>query len=244
MIAVLLAGGKGTRLRPLTYAVPKPLLPVGQRPLLENVILYLKQHGITEFIISVGYLGYQIKNYFGDGAKLGVKIDYVEEKEPLGTAGCLNLVRERLTETFILMGADNLTTLDLTKFIKFHKEHKGVATVALFEYSRKVEFGIYELDEDSSVKKFSEKPTFKHYAGTMIFCIEPSIFEFIPKTEKPELVNLTDHVLPKIIESGKKIFGYPFSDYWVDVGRLEEYNKMHNTQIFGETKKNDENKQD
>lgn len=235
MIAVILAGGKGTRLRPLTYAVPKPLLPVGQKPLLENVILYLKEHGITEFIISVGYLGYQIKNYFGDGEKLGVKIDYVEEKVPLGTAGCLNLIRDRLTETFILMGADNLTTLDLTKFIKFHKEHKGVATAALFEYSRKVEFGIYELNEDSSVSKFSEKPTFKHYAGTMIFCIEPSIFEFIPKTEKPKLLNLTDHIIPKLLESGKKVFGYPFRDYWVDVGRLEEYNKMHNAPLYGKT---------
>lgn len=233
MLAVLLAGGKGTRLRPLTYAVPKPLLPISQKPILEHIILYLKQHGISEFIISVGYLGYQIRNYFGDGANLGVKIEYIEEKEPLGTAGCLNLIRGRLKETFLLMGGDNLTTLDMSKFIGFHKKKGGILTAALFELSQRIDFGIYELDRAFAVKKFLEKPTFRHYAGTMIFCLEPEILEFIPQHDKPELVNLTDHILPKILSSGKKVYGYPFTDYWVDVGRIDDYNKINEAQIFG-----------
>ncbi|MBW6461686.1 MAG: nucleotidyltransferase family protein [DPANN group archaeon] len=240
MKAVILAGGKGTRLRPLTYAVPKPLLPINEKPMMEHIILHMKNHGITEFIISVGYLGYQIKNYFNDGSELGVKIEYITEETPLGTAGCLNLIKDKLTETFLLIGGDNLTNLNFTKFTEFHKKHDGILSVALFELRQKVEYGVYSLDEDKKITKFEEKPEFKFNAGTMIFCLEPEIFNFIPEINKDhqEPINITDHILPKLIESKKHIYGYPFCDYWIDVGRLSDYDKV-NGGILYESMKNE-----
>ncbi len=229
MKAVILAGGKGTRLRPLTYAVPKPLLPINEKPMMEHIILHMKSHGITEFIISVGYLGYQIKNYFKDGAEWGVKIEYSEEDTPLGTAGCLNPIKSKLTETFLLIGGDNLTNINFTKFIEFHKSHKGIVSVALFELRQKVEYGVYSIDKDKKITKFEEKPSFKYNAGTMIFCLEPEIFDFIPETDSknPKPINITDHILPKLIESNKSIYGFPFCDYWIDIGRLSDYDEVN-----------------
>jgi len=228
MKAVILAGGKGTRMRPLTYAIPKVLLPINERPMLEHIIYYLKEHGITEVIISIGYLAHQIKNYLGDGSKMGVKIEYIEEKEPLGTAGCLNLCRDKLTETFILMGGDNVTTMDLTEMIEFHKKKKAEATVGLFELQQSVEYGVYDIDKDNRVKGFQEKPTFTYLAGTMIFVLEPSVLDYVPKYQKmPKLVNLTDHILPQMLKEGRRIFGFPFSNYWVDVGRMSDFEKVN-----------------
>lgn len=232
MKAVILAGGKGTRLRPLTYAIPKPLLPINERPMLEHIILYLKKYGVTDIYITISYLGYQIKNYFNDGKDLGVNIKYVDEKKPLGTAGCLNLLKDELDDTFLLLGGDNLTTLEIDKFIEFHKKSKGVGTVALFKLEDKVEYGIYKLNEDSSVSEFLEKPTFIHLAGTMIFALEPEIFKFIPKNDEQSLINLTDHIIPKVLKDGARFMGYPFDGYWVDVGRLSDYEDAHTHEHF------------
>lgn len=232
MKAVILAGGKGTRLRPLTYAIPKPLLPINERPMLEHIILYLKRYGITDIYLTIGYLGYQIKTYFNDGSELGVNIKYIEEKKPLGTAGCLNLIKDELDDTFILIGGDNLSTLDLAKFIEFHKKSKSVGTVALFKLENKLEYGIYKLNEDSSVNEFLEKPTYVHLAGTMMFVLEPEIFKFIPENEGQSVINLTDDVIPKVLASGRKFSGYPFDGYWVDVGRLSDYEAAHGHNSF------------
>ncbi|MBW6451407.1 MAG: nucleotidyltransferase family protein [DPANN group archaeon] len=226
MKAVILAGGKGKRLRPLTYAIPKPLLPINERPILEHIILYLKKYDITDITISLGYLGYQIKNYFDDGSDLGVNIKYITEDTPLGTAGCLSKIKDTLNETFILMGGDNITNLDLNKFIEYHNEKKGVGTVALFEFEQPVEWGVYNLDNTGKVEKFLEKPRFKYLGGTMIFCLEPEIFDFFPDTFEGPL-NLTDHIIPKILEANKGFYGYPFNDYWLDIGRIEDYDKAN-----------------
>ena len=225
MKVVILAGGKGTRLRPFTNIVPKPLLPLKERPILEHIILYLKKHGITDIIISIGYLGYQIRNYFGDGSEWGVNINYVEEEKAMGHAGCLRLMKDQLTETFLLMGGDNITNLNLTEFIKFHKEKKGILSVALFEHTETIPWGVYDLDEDHAIEKFVEKPTITHKAGTMIFCLEPRIFDFIP--EDQDIVNLTDHIIPRLLKKGEKIYGFPFSDYWIDIGKLEDYKRVN-----------------
>jgi mannose-1-phosphate guanylyltransferase/phosphomannomutase len=224
MKAVILAGGKGTRLRPFTHIVPKSLLPFKDRPILEHIILYLKNYGITDIIITISHLGYQIKNYFGDGKDLGVHIEYFEEKEPLGTAGCLLPFRDQLTETFLVLGGDNITTLKLDEFMKFHREKGGVATIATFEFEEKTRWGIYELGRDDSVSRFLEKPTFRHNAGTMIFCLEPGIFRHIPSGKG--IVNLTDHVIPRILQSGDRIYGFKFSDFWLDIGSMDDYNKI------------------
>lgn len=222
MKAVILAGGKGTRLLPLTQAIPKPMLPIEGRPMLEQIILHLKKHGITEITLSIGYLGGQIKDYFKDGSELGVSIDYAEEREPLGTAGCLHALKSKLTDTFLLVGGDNLTNLDYTRFIASHKEKKADLSVALTEISIPVEFGIYEIDENQQVSSFKEKPVFKHLAGTMIFCIEPSVLAYVHEG----FSNLTSDILPLLLKDGRKIHGYSFSGFWADIGRMEDYRKF------------------
>jgi mannose-1-phosphate guanylyltransferase/phosphomannomutase len=226
MKAVILAGGKGTRLRPFTHIVPKPLLPFKERPILEHIILYLKNYGITDIIITLSHLGYQIRNYFGDGKELGVHIEYFEEKEPLGTAGCLIPFKDHLKETFLVLGGDNITALKLDEFMKFHKEKKGIATIAIFEFEEKTKWGIYELNHDCSISRFLEKPVFRHNAGTMIFCLEPEIFKYIPAGHG--IANLTDHVIPRLLQSGEKMFGFRFSDFWLDIGSMDDYSKILN----------------
>lgn len=226
MKAVILAGGLGTRLRPLTLDTPKPMLPLKGKPILEHVIEHLKAHGITDILITAGYKKEKIEGYFGDGSKFGVSIEYAEETKPLGTAGCLIPLKEKLNETFLLVGADNITKLDLSKFIAFHEEKKGLLSVALFEFKHKVEWGIYETDIDSKITGFTEKPEYVHHGGTMIFCVETSIFDHIPESEG--IVNLTDHVIPALLKKGEKVYGYPFTDFWVDIGSMEEYEKLNN----------------
>lgn len=226
MKAVILAGGKGTRLRPLTHKTPKPLLTIKNRTILEYVVEYLKSYGIRDLIITIGYRGEQIKTYFGDGKKFGVNIEYSVEKKPLGTAGCLVPIKNKLKETFILIGGDNLTKLDLKKFIEFHKEKGGILTAALFEFEEKSRWGIYNLDNDKSIRGFKEKPVFKYTAGTMIFCLEPEIFEHIPKNPK-EVVNLTDHTIPELLKKGINIFGFEFSDFWEDIGDHDDYERVN-----------------
>ncbi len=225
MKAVILAGGKGTRLRPYTYIVPKPLLPYKEKPILEHIIGQLKATGITDIIISIGYLGYQIRNYFGDGSNFGVKIEYSEEKAPLGTAGCLNLVKDKIDGTFLLFGGDNLTNaLDLKDFINYHKRKKAILTAAIFELVEKLKYGIYDVDSSGKIIGFREKPETKHLAGTMIFCMEPEIFRHIPERGA---ANLTDHVMPKLLKSKENVCGYIFRGEWVDIGSPDDYNKVN-----------------
>lgn len=226
MKAVILAGGKGKRIRPLTYEKPKPLLPVKGKPIILHVIDLLKKHGVKDLIVTLEYKGDQIKEFLGDGSEFGVNIEYTWEKDPLGTAGCLTLAKDKLDDTFLLMGGDNLTELDIGEFVKFHKRKKGIITAALFEFKEKCKWGIYELNPDKSIHDFKEKPVFRHTAGTMIFCIEPEIFRHIP--DKPEsLINLTDHTIPDLLKKGKKIYGFEFSGLWEDIGSLGDYRRVN-----------------
>lgn len=225
MKCVILAGGKGTRLRPYTHLVPKPLLPYKQKPILEHIIEYLKSYGITDIVLSIGYLGYQIRNYFGDGSAFGVNIQYIEEKEPLGTAGCLNMIRDSIKGTFLLFGGDNITSLKLDKFMQYHKDKKSVLTVALFNCVTKIPWGVYNLNSDGSVKDFIEKPQYSHNAGTMIFCLEPEVLKHVPKNiDRP--YNLTDDIIPQLLAEKKKIYGYRFDEQWIDIGNIEDYRKL------------------
>ncbi len=227
--AVILAGGKGTRLRPLTYAVPKPLLPINGRPMLEHIITHLKRYGIKDFIITVGYLGYQIKNYFGDGSEIGVKIEYAEEKEPRGTAGCLIPLKEKLKDTFILHAGDNITTLDFSKFLEYHKEKKGIITLAVTEIEIPIEYGVVEFDENMVMTAFKEKPVIRKYISSLIMAVEPKIFEYIPENG---FANISDHVFPELLKHGEKIVVYPFQDFWMDVGRPDDYTKVNSSSNF------------
>ncbi len=229
MRAILLAGGKGTRLRPLTHIIPKPLLPIDQRPILEHIIEYLKSFGITDITISVGYMGEKIREYFGDGSVWGVNIEYTEEKEPLGTAGCLALLKDKPKETFLVMAGDNITTFDLGKFIKFHKEKKAVASVALVEIEVPVDFGIAETDETQKIINFMEKPTFKYHASTMIYLVEPEVLDYVEPGN-----DFAKDIFPKLLSKGFGVYGYKFSDFWADIGSMTEYWKLSGFKIQGD----------
>jgi NDP-sugar pyrophosphorylase family protein len=166
MKAVILAGGKGTRLRPYTTVFPKPLMPIGDKPILEIIICQLKSCGLGDIIITVGHLGELITNFFGDGSKLGVNIKYTKEDQPLGTAGGLGLIKEELKDTFLMINGDTLTTLSFADLINYHKRNGAIATIALKKRGVYIDFGIVELDSNSSIKEYIEKPTLDYLVSS------------------------------------------------------------------------------
>ncbi len=221
MKAVILAGGKGTRLRPYTTNFPKPLLPVGDKPVLEIIINQLRSAGITEIIISTGYLGEMVKVFFMDGSKLGVKITYSEENEPLGTAGPLNLLREQLTGTFLVMNGDVLSDLDFSDFIEFHRMHKASATVALSRRNFSVELGVVEIDASHCFMKWEEKPRVEYLVSTGIYLFECEVLEILPSKgffNIPDLIN-------SLHNQNRRVLGYVHKGYWLDIGKPADYEK-------------------
>jgi len=224
MKAVILAGGKGTRLRPYTTAFPKPLMPVGDKPILEIILRQLKSHGINEIIMAVGHLAELIMTFFGDGSKFGVRIKYSREDEPLGTAGPLSLVKDELTETFLVMNGDILTTLNYSDLIEYHKRSGAIATIALNKRDVYIDFGVVELDEDSNITDYIEKPTLHYLVSMGIYVFEPEVLKYIPNNKKFDFPDL----VKKLISAGEKVKGYIYDGYWRDIGRPEDYEKACN----------------
>ena len=229
MKAVIMAGGEGTRLRPLTSNAPKPMLPVANKPMMEHVIDLLKQHGFDEIVVTVAFLGNAIKNYFGDGSEFGVSIRYADEPVPLGTAGSVGNARELLGERFLVISGDVITDIDLTELWKYHEEHGALATIALTSVDNPLEFGIVITREDGSVERFLEKPTwgqvFSDTINTGIYVFEPEIFDYIP-TGGP--VDFSGDVFPRLLEDERPLFGpVVHAGYWEDVGTLEAYLRAH-----------------
>jgi len=218
MRAVILAGGKGTRLLPYTTVIPKPLMPVGDRPILELIIRQLKHYGFSQVTMAVGHLAELIEAYFSDGNKYGIKIDYSREDEPLGTIGSLSLI-DTLDTTFLVMNGDVLTNLDYWKLVDFHKKNQAVATIATYNKKVKVDLGILEMDEDFQLKQYVEKPTLKYDVSMGIYVFEPEILSFI---EPNEYLDFPDLVLT-LMKAGRKVIGFPFDGYWLDIGRHEDY---------------------
>jgi len=218
MRAVILAGGKGTRLLPYTTVIPKPLMPVGDRPILELIIRQLKHYGFSQVTMAVGHLAELIEAYFSDGDKYGIKIDYSREDEPLGTIGSLSLI-DTLDTTFLVMNGDVLTNLDYWKLVDFHKKNQAVATIATYNKEVKVDLGILEMDEDFQLKQYVEKPTLKYDVSMGIYMFEPEILSFI---EPNEYLDFPDLVLT-LMKAGRKVIGFPFDGYWLDIGRHEDY---------------------
>ena len=218
MRAVILAGGKGTRLLPYTTVIPKPLMPVGDRPILELIIRQLKHYGFSQVTMAVGHLAELIEAYFSDGDKYGIKIDYSREDEPLGTIGSLSLI-DSLDTTFLVMNGDVLTNLDYLKLVDFHKKKQAVATIATYNKEVKVDLGILEMDEDFQLKQYVEKPTLKYDVSMGIYMFEPEILSFI---EPNEYLDFPDLVLT-LMKAGRKVIGFPFDGYWLDIGRHEDY---------------------
>ncbi len=228
MKAVLMAGGEGTRLRPLTATQPKPMLPIVNRPMAEHIINLLKKHGFNEIIITVAFMAESIRRYFGDGREFGVDIIYATEEIPLGTAGSVSNIRNLLDERFLVISGDVLTDIDLTALLDYHVATGSVCTLALKQMENPLEFGIVITDPAGRIERFLEKPTwgqvFSDTVNTGIYVLEPEVFNWI---EKDTAVDFSNDVFPKMLEAGSPMYGYVAGGYWEDVGTLDSYLVAH-----------------
>lgn len=218
--ATIMAGGRGERLRPLTDTVPKPMLPVGDKPIIEHNIDRLKNYGIDDLWISLGYKGEQIENYFNDGSSKSIRIKYLHEKAPLGTAGALSLVNTWSHPTILLMNSDLLTNLDYEDlYLHFISSEADLAVVSI-PYSINVPYAVFEL-ENNRVLSLREKPTFTYYSNAGIYLMKREVIHLIPQNEH---FNATD-LIEQLIQKGRQVITYPFLGYWLDIGRHEDYRK-------------------
>jgi NDP-sugar pyrophosphorylase family protein len=218
MQAIILAGGKGTRLRPFTTTLPKPLVPVGDRPILELVLLQLKRHGFRDIIISTGHLAELIEAYFGNGKKWGVKIRYVREDKPLSTAGPLRLIRG-LAPHFLIMNGDILTDLNFRKLYDRHKKSKSLATLGVIARETIVDYGVIEIASDSTLSKYIEKPTLPYLVSMGVNIIDRRA---VTKIKKGEKITLPNFIL-RLKAAGEKILCHKSKAQWLDIGRPEDY---------------------
>ena len=234
MKAVIMAGGEGTRLRPQTSNLPKPMLPLVGRPMMEHIVSLLRRHGITDIVVTVAFLPNAIRSYFGDGSELGVSMVYATEESPLGTAGSVRNAREQLTERFLVISGDVLTDIDLTSVIDFHEKNEALATIALCAVENPLEFGIVITREDGTIERFLEKPgwgqVFSDTINTGIYVLEPEIFERIPAGRS---VDFSGEVFPAVLEAGDPLYGYVADGYWEDVGTTAAYLKAHEDILDG-----------
>jgi NDP-sugar pyrophosphorylase family protein len=218
--AVVLAGGRGTRLRPYTTVLPKPLMPVGELPILEILIRQLKAAGCSEIILAVGYLAQLIQAYCGDGSRWGVSIRYSYEKEPLGTAGPLGLI-EGLDSPFLVMNGDVLTSLDFRQFYRFHLEHGTVATICLYKSIVKLNLGVIRLGELGKIVDYVEKPSLEYQVSTGIYAFNPDILSDIPKGGYLDLPDLVRSLIARNIP----VRPFLFDGVWLDIGNPGDYEK-------------------
>jgi NDP-sugar pyrophosphorylase family protein len=218
MKAVILAGGKGTRLAPYTTILPKPLMPIGDMPILEILLRQLKRSGIDEVIITVGHLAELIRTFFQDGTRLGLHISYSLEDHPLGTAGPLSLLNG-LDDTFLVMNGDVLTTLDFCILIDYHRSHNAIATIAANDRKTRIDFGVIQVNENYEVVGYIEKPTYDFYVSMGIYVFEPRVLSYIPNYQ---YLDFPDLVL-KMIQAGERVMSYPYQGYWMDLGRISDY---------------------
>ena len=216
--AVILAGGKGTRLRPLTAVFPKPLVPLGHKAIIEILLQRLAASGFSEVTISTGYLAELIRAVCGDGSRFGLNIDYVGEEEPLGTAGPLSLIPET-TDPVVVMNGDLLTTLNFQNLINFHAAQKADMTIGVFPREVKIDFGVVDAGPDGEFRGFQEKPTFAHNVSMGVNVIGANAMKFVKPGER---LDMPDLVL-KVHESGGKVACFSQECRWLDIGRLDDY---------------------
>ena len=228
MQAVILVGGEGTRLRPLTLGTPKPMVPLFDVPFLERTLGRLRAAGVQEVILAAGYLPAAIEAHFGDGSKIGMRVTYVVEDHPLGTAGALKNLESRITGTFFVLNGDVLTSLDLAAMIAYHKERRGVATLHAIKVDDPSAFGCIVRDTSERIERFVEKPpredapTDEINAGT--YLLERSVLDAIPAGRN---VSIERETFPTLIASGDRLYSYVTKDYWLDVGRPHQYLQAH-----------------
>ena len=220
MKAVILAGGKGTRLKPYTTILPKPLMPIGDMPILEILLRQMRRAGVDEAVLTVGHLAEMLRLFFQDGQRLGMNICYSYEDAPLGTAGPLSLV-EGLDDTFLVSNGDVLTTLPLVELLAHHRHSGALATIAMHRRQVYIDLGVIQQDEAGHVTGYIEKPTYDFMVSMGIYVFEPRVLDFIPRNaylDFPDLVK-------RLIAAGEIVTGFPFDGYWQDLGRADDYER-------------------
>jgi NDP-sugar pyrophosphorylase family protein len=220
MKGVVLAGGKGTRLAPYTKILPKPLMPIGDMPILEVILHQMKVAGIHDVVLTVGHLSELLRAFFNDGSRFGLHITYSFEEKPLGTAGPIALIKD-LNETFLVTNGDVLTTLDFRDLIQFHKSQHAITTIAAHRRQEKIDLGVIQFNGTSQVMGYSEKPTFDFMVSMGIYVFEPEVLKYIPAGEYLDFPDL----VKKMVAAGERVVGLPFDGYWQDLGRPADYER-------------------
>src|SRR5437588_2425052 len=237
MQAVVMAGGEGSRLRPLTSMLPKPRVPVAGRPIMEHILLLLRRHQVREVVATVQYLGAHIRNYFGDGSEQGVNLSYSVEDTPLGTAGSVKLAEDQLRETFVVISGDALTDIDLGAAVRFHRQRQSMATIVLKPVPNPLEYGVVVVDEGGGVQRFLEKPSwgevFSDLANTGIYVLDAAVFEHF---DKGQVVDWSADVFPRLLERGEPVYGWVADGYWEDVGGHSAYLQANFDCLAGKVK--------
>ena len=223
-----MAGGEGTRLRPLTSNQPKPMVPIVGKPCMEHILELLRKHGFEDVIVTLAFLPQAIRTYFGDGESLGMNVEYSVEESPLGTAGSVRLVSNRLDDTFLVISGDALCDFDLTKLVEFHKERGSMVTIALKSVPNPLEFGIVVTDSDARVERFLEKPSwsqvFSDTINTGVYVLEPEALNYVPD-DRP--YDFSKELFPYLLEMGKPLYGYTAEGYWQDIGNLDQFRQAN-----------------
>jgi mannose-1-phosphate guanylyltransferase / phosphomannomutase len=226
--AVVMAGGEGTRLRPLTSNQPKPMVPVVGKPCMEHIIELLRRHGMTDIVVTVAYLPQVIRGYFDDGGELGVELHYSVEETPLGTAGSVKNAAELLDETFLVISGDALCDFDLDALVDAHRRHGAVATLALYSVENPLEFGVVITDSDGRVERFLEKPSwgqvFSDTINTGVYVLEPEVLAAVPEGAS---YDFSKQLFPDLLRRGKPVYGHLVEGYWQDIGNLDQYRKAN-----------------
>jgi dTDP-glucose pyrophosphorylase len=219
---VLMVGGLGTRLRPLTDNTPKPMLKVGNKPILETIILNFKKYGFVNIVLCVSYKAEMIEEYFKDGSVFGVNIEYVHENKRMGTAGALSLVKEKLTESFFVMNGDLLTNINFENMMEYHLSNNSIATMGVREYDFQVPYGVVKTD-GVDIVSIEEKPIHQFFVSGGVYVLSHKVLKYIPADEYYDMPTLFE----KVIEEKEKSISFPIREYWLDIGRLEEYKKAN-----------------
>jgi mannose-1-phosphate guanylyltransferase len=226
--AVILVGGPGTRLQPLTDSMPKSLVPVLNKPFIEHTFAYLKYYGVEDIILTLSYLPETIMDYFGDGSRAGVNLSYYIEKEPLGTAGAVKNAEERLDNTFVVLNGDIFSDINLADVVAYHRMNSAVTTISLKWVDDPSAFGVVETDDTGRVRRFIEKPptdeATTNWINAGIYVLEPDVLKYVP-TGTHYMVERG--LFPYLVESSERVFGYPFKGYWMDTGTLEYYHSLN-----------------
>lgn len=219
---VIMAGGLGTRLKDLTKEIPKPMLKVGQDPMLYHIINNFKQYGYNKILLSVNYKAEIIENYFQDGFAYGVKINYIKENKRLGTAGGIKLAEDYIEKPFFVINGDIFTNLNVENMMKFHIDNRFDITIGTRKHSFQIPYGVIEV-ENNNIKEIREKPVINYLINGGVYCLNPDLIKYIPEDEYFEITDLINIC----IEKGKKVGSFQIEDYWMDIGKLEDYNRIN-----------------